>query len=745
MQLMGRPRPARLMLMAASAAAAWSVAVAMDPGVCHAWNPLKSAGRNLGAGAIEAIQPALAATIDDTFAAGHKLVADVDQRLGTRVADVDDRAGKRIAQVGGVAMQVVARTDDALASRIGQVDNVLEKRIAQVVAGEHGVVTDIDRRLKEDLDKVDAILRDRTRDIGLTLRGALSQADEILAQRIEQLDETVGRRLGNVDVIATKQRLAMEQTLIRVAVLVGLVVFVVFVLVMLWRRWGDLVAKAGAPETPGHRWRLVASVVGTLLPPLLGAGLAVGVLFLLYQQLPLGAAGKATELVERHKKELRESMALFEFSRVKFHASQLELLLPDDARVYRAEAAKAELIRDVFSRAALLSSESGVASIVERVQNVERLKGDQPDADLLVVKAFVLWQVGSFRRDEHEAASLCARAFRVSPEGFALAPLGRSLIQDFLTTPYFRANTPLGRDSETLSFLRGVLTRIEPDRPDFPLAHAIALADAVRRVRTTTGEQYLQMVEAQVAVTAVARRATVAAAELVAARKRRNGAAAAVVEAWNRFSREISDIQGLTGTPVMLSIFQLNDATYSRARFYLDKQAESGNDWPPALAAVTDPRRRQELEPPRIEWAARYAGALGATRDVFEFQEAERWKGWETELIAFEKGVVAGAASGVAGQLAWREAALRAARLGLFQQAADGGPVPYAQVLLDRLPPTPPAASPGDEPRPSRAEVQAALDTRPAKFVPARPAGGASTGDRTGPKKSPPPARARGV
>lgn len=739
-----RRRPVRLAVVVLGAAGIWAAAAVFAGRPVCAWNPLKSAGRELGSGAVEAIQPALASTIDDTFAAGHKLVADVDQRLGTRVADADQRIGRRIDQVGGVAMQVVARTDEALAGRISQVDDVLEKRIAQLVRGQHGVVADIDRRLKEDLDKVDGILRDRTRDIGLTLRGALSQADEILAQRIDQLDEAVGRRLGNVDVIATKQRLAIEQTLLRLAVLVGLVVFVVFVLARLWRRWEQLVAQAGAPETPGRSQRLAGGVAATVLPPLLGAALAVGVLFVLYHQLPLGAAARSNELVERHKKELRESLALFEFSRVKFHASQLELLLPEDSRTFRADAAKAELIRDVFSRPALLASESGVASVVERVQTVERLKGDEPDTDLLVVKAFVSWQVGRFRRDEHEAASLCARAFRVSPAGFALAPLARSLIQDFLATPYIAANTPLGRDSETMSFLRGVLTRVEPDRADFPLAHVIALADAVRRVRVVVGARYLQMVEAQIAVAALAAAGT-GGAKLVEARERRNAAAREVVVAWDRFSRDIAEIQGLAGTPVVLSIFQLDDATYSRARWYLDPKAAASNDWAPALASVGAANggaaRRLELAPPRVAWAARYAGALGTTRELFEFQEAERWNTLEAELIAFEKELATAQGSGGGAEQARRGAALRAARLGLFQDGLDGTPVPYAQVLLGTLP----ADAPAETPRPSRAEVESALDERPAKFVrtsvetprPAPPSG-------AGGKKSLPAARARG-
>ena len=89
-------------------------------GRARAWNPLKSAGKELGAGAVEAIQPALAATIDHTFASGRELVADVDRRLSAQT----DRAGTLVGKV-------LADADKDVQARIAQVDASLEQRIVQ--------------------------------------------------------------------------------------------------------------------------------------------------------------------------------------------------------------------------------------------------------------------------------------------------------------------------------------------------------------------------------------------------------------------------------------------------------------------------------------------------------------------------------------------------------------------------------------------------------------------------------------
>jgi hypothetical protein len=653
-------------------------------GPAAAWNPLKSAGKELGSGAVEAIQPALAATIDHTFASGHELVADVDRRLGAEV----DRAGS-------LAGKVLANADKDVQARIAQVDASLEQRIVQIDRAASGVVRDLDGRIKQDIDRVDDALRKRVHQIDGVLQGALADADEILERRIDQLDEAVGKRLGNVDVIATKQRLAIEETLLRVAVLVGLVAFVVIVLVRLWRRYGEIVEEAARVDNRRPAGKELAAGLVSSLGLQLGAALAAaGILLVLYRQLPLGATQKAKELVTRHEKELEASLATFEFARVRYHASQLELLLPAESQRYRALAAKGDLMRDVLARPTLLSNASGISAVVERVMAVERLLGGMPDADVLTVKALVLWQVGQSRVDQHEAASLCARALRLRQRGFALAPLARSMIEDFLAAPYFADGGGVGRDAESAEGLRTVLASVVIDGRTFPLAPTIALRALVAALDRASSDAYVEMLDAQ----AVLRRAGSGRTAAEAARRRRNEAAQRVVAAWDAFDRAVDAVPGLAGTAAVLGLFQLNDVYYTRAKWFtVNREA---NELAPLLTAISDPVVRAWLAPPRVGWARRYGGILGRTRGLLQFQEAERWRRLEREVEAFDRAVLA-LRTGEAGPdvvALRRTAALRAARLGLYVDVPGAGRRAYAERLLGTpLPPPPPE----DVPAPS--------------------------------------------
>ena len=332
-------------------------------------------------------------------------------------------------------------------------------------------------------------------------------------------------------------------------------------------------------------------------------------------------------------------------------------------------------MRDVLARPTLLSNASGISSVVQRVMAVERLLGATPDADVLTVKALVLWQVGQSRIDQHEAASLCARALRLRQRGFALAPLARSMIEDFLAVPYFADGGGVGRDAESAEGLRTVLASVVVDGRSFPLAPTIALRDLVRVLDRTASNDYVEMLDAQAAL----RRAGNARAAAETARRRRNEAAQRVVAAWDALDRAVDTVAGLGGTPAVLALFQLNDVYYTRAKWFtVNREA---NELAPLLTAISDPVVRAWLAPPRVGWARRYGGILGRTRGLLQFQEAERWRRLEKEVEAFDRAVLALRAGEAAperpgvdagGPAADRGAAGRAARS--LRRRSHGGP-----------------------------------------------------------------------
>jgi hypothetical protein len=655
------------------------------PAPAAAWNPFKAVerkvgdavesggkrlGKGLGEGAVEALQPALVSIIGTASRAASSLVADVDTRL-TRQVD----------HAGGVASRLVSETKGAVDDSLDRVDHILAKRLLQVQTTAEGLVQKLDSAVDRNLQTADRILKERSEQLGHIMSDSIAQADQALEARINQLDEDVALRLGNVDVIATKQRIGLEETAVRTGVLLGLLVFVVFVLRTMWKEFatiqGRLVDRRGVHRTLGF----VTGLARPVLLPTAAAGLAVALLYGLYDRLPLGARAQATELAAMHRREMNASLARFDFSRVRFHASQLEILVPEQGAYYQAMSGKAALLRDLVARPALLATAKGRSEIVERVRALERELGQRADPDVLTMKALVLWQIGDSKADEHAAASYCARALRLSPGGFALAPLARHYIRDFLHAPYLAPDTPFGRDAESLQDLRILAAAPVTQDAAFPLAPVLALDRLIKRLDRELVPAYLDMLNAHVELQRLLpawargrseRKGTRDAPAVAAARQRRTDAAARVLAVWRKFDDGLDDISGLTGKSAVLSVFRLNDATYPRAAWFVERPQTDGIA--PLLAEIGEPALRAALAPPRIGWEQKYGGLIASElHGVAELQEANRFVEFERDNRDFEDAYVAQslAAPGPEQDQSRRKAAVLAARLGLYVSGGE--------------------------------------------------------------------------
>jgi hypothetical protein len=569
------------------------------------------------------------------------------------------------------------------------------------------LVQKLDNAVDRNLHTADKILKERSAQLGSIMSDSIQQADHALEQRISQLDEAVALRLGNVDVIATKQRLGLEETALHTGVLLGLLVFVIFVLLTLWKEYGKVqlavAGKRGVQRTLGF----LAGFAKPVLLRIAGAGIAVLVIYALADRLPLGARAQAAELAAMHRKEMTASLARFDFSRVRFHASQLEILVPEQGSYYQAMSGKAALLRDLVMRPALLATDSGVAQIVERVQALERQLGDRPDPDVLTMKALVLWQVGTSKRDEHAAASYSARALRLAGGGFALAPLARHYIRAFLHAPYMAPDTPYGRDTESLLDLRVLAAMPMETHAGFPLESVLVLDRLMGKLDREVTPAYLDMLNAHAEVVRLAppsapqRRGrgqiapTLESPDLLRARQKRSQAAFRVLLAWRQFENGLEDVPGLSGKSAVLAIFRLNDATYTRAAWFVEQPEQ--NSLAPLLADISDLSLKTKLAPPRIGWEKRY-GAL-ITRElhtVAELQEANRFSTFEEENRNFEQAYVAQllAAPGPAQDTQRRLAAVQAAKLGLYINAPNQHDrIPVAATLTSKNDAMDPAAA----------------------------------------------------
>jgi hypothetical protein len=663
--------------------------------------------------------------------------------LARTLADVDRRLAGHEDRIGNIANQFVSHTSREAGERLTQIDGIVEKRLLQVQLGANEVIDlglgKVDRIAEQRLDqvnkaladrigqvetvaantlaRVDVILQDRTADLGRTVLGVVDRADGALAARIEQLDEVAGRRLGNVDVIATKQRLGLERSALRVAWLIGLVVFIIYIV---WTLWTEYVKR---DKVTGGTPREVAIAYAKLFgKPLLRqaavGGIVAAALWALPGLLPMAAEQAERDLVDRHARELETSYNQRDWTRLRFHASQLEFLEPTNGAHFRALAAKGELLRDFLGRPTMVSTSKGANALLEKVRAVEALLEGQVDPDLLVMRATVLQHTAGTRAQEHRAATLAAQALRANPGGFLLAARARMLVENYLHAP-----EPSGDpETDSVDALVATLDVAIPVPPGSDEEAALLLSRAMRRLDTDSSDAFVKMIEAQAVVARLAGGGKSPA--LNDARKLRNRHAQAVIAAWVEFDRVLRETPLLENNAVVLNAMRLNDVHLVHALLFAAQPDRI--DEPMALASLTkspeDVALKLKIAPARIVWARRYADLLeGPGRELIELQESHRFLQMERETLAFEAALIELRGGALA---AWRtrprprpaadpatreqNAAQAAAVSGIYQSDAAGRRTPLALQLAATL-------------SKRRAELERALEKMRGQLEAARP------------------------
>jgi hypothetical protein len=734
------------------------------PSPVQAWNPLKAAankvrqmggalGGMLGAPVGGFVESATTPTIRNTEEAGRRLIH-----------DTEDAIARRVDHAGSVAGRLIADTNKDLAERLDQVDRSLEARILQVQVSADAVVDRTFGRLDRSLGRLDAVARRRIDQLAAQSKEVIdhagdkamqliAEADRVLARRLEdvrqlvhtsiqeadaaaeariqQLDEMAGRRIGNLDVVATKLSLNAERSMLRIASLVALVAFIAFVLWRLFVEWGSA-WKTSIVGGIGLRVRDTAMRSSPrFFTQIALAGAGAGLLWLLAGHLPKNAEERAAQQVRHHEQALGAALAGYDFAGVEYHASQLGVLRPDASVTTRVIVRKADLLQTIFTRPAVLQTVGGIRQVMASIAAIEReLPGG--DADVLVLQAYVLWQVGATRHDEYEAAVLCADALERPrgdlPGGFMLGALAYNYLGAFLHDPYYPPEGS-GVTAADLDRLRRVhqaasATAVaKEESPEFQ--HVVEFNRLVAALDRASSPAYLEMLSAH-ADYLIARQGwkkpQPERPAMREARDRRLAAAKKVVEAWRVFDEELESSPWLADDPTSLAAFTLDDAVLARARYFEEQPdaAELPAGFLAADAKLT-PVLRVKTAPLRVAWARRYATLVGSrTQDLLAFEETARFRWFEARAHAFEQAYTdfLGAARSPtpvpATELAAKAeaAALAAARMGLYRDT-EHGRVSEAIRLLDDYR----AAGGGDFAPEVGAAIAAELDHRRLRFL----------------------------
>ncbi len=639
----------------------------------NAWNPLKpiasaakKIGGKIGHGVGGLVESATTPTIRNAEQSGHRLIGDVemslarqlehggtvatslvgvvDKAVGDKLEKVDRSMEARILQVHLAGDELVDRTFARTDATIWKLDAVAKQRIDQLEKAGKNLIAVAGQEGAKLLAQADAVLERRVGDVRQLVKTSIEQADQVAEARITQLDEVAGRRIGNVDVIATKQSLGIEAMLLRIAALIGMVAFLGFVL---WRLFVEVTAawkKALLERSPNRVWAtLVAGSPRFFIQVAFGlAGIAA--LYFLSGYLPRAAQGRAERQIVEHETALAAAFTAYDFTNVRYHSAQLELLKTESAPHYRALAHKAELMRMVLGRPALLQSMAGVRQIAGEITAVEAALVT-PDPDILTLECFVTWQIGTTRRDEYDAAQLCARALelpRNSASGFMLESLASNYVRAFFHDPY-----PVDEvvTAEALDRLHRALASHSGASAEIPqFQHVIEYNTLAAKLDRDSTAAYLDMLDAHVE-SVLARGAPEAATK----RALRTEHAKRVVDAWSEFDSQLETSAWLADDPSVLSAFTLDDAVLTRARYFV--AVPDAVELPPALGLEPangpttkkpDPFLRIRMAPLRIAWAKRYATLIGPiASEVLAIEEADRFAKFERRAIDFERAYVA--------------------------------------------------------------------------------------------------------
>ncbi len=697
--------------------------LAMSTSRADAWNPIKAAaakfkaaGRTIGGvfgvpvgGFIESAATPVIHNAED---AGHRLIADVDSAIAENL----QRTGALVTQVKSEADATLARVDQSLQARIlqiqtgvdhtvdhafdridlviGHLDKDAQQMLENAEQAGHHLIQQLDKTAAENLAKVDKIFSSGVNNVQLLVTSSLQQADDIAQKRLAQLDEVAGRRIGNLDVIATKQSLSLEGMLVRIAALIGLVGLIAFVAWRVFRELADALAVANVNNTPRLR-AIGRRSVTRLVPQLALAAAGALVLYGLSNALPRDSEHRASQQVAQHETAFDAATRALDVIEARYHESQLEILAstqaPEQLAAYRGRLKKVELLHSLFTRPGQLYTQQGLANLVAEVGEVEEALhavDRRPDPDVMIAKAFVLWQVGGTRDDEYEAATLCARALE-HPEGVLLAPLARNYIAAFLADPY------VPKDATTPSFDElAKLAAVPPGKEETTqFDHVIEFDHLVQQLDRDSTAAYLDMLEAQgklSAALAIQPKGPDSPA-VGAARDARTAAANTLISAWATFDHELESSPSFASDAMVLSVFTLDDAVLSRARYYVAVPSANGlapmlTD--PAADKTLSPALRARIAPLRVAWGQRYAALLGPhARDIVSYEETKRFQRYEQRADAFEKAYVdflvaahTGGAPEKLPEIA-AQAATCASGMGLYRDTASGRVTEASHIL----------------------------------------------------------------
>lgn len=628
---------------------------------------------------------------------GHELIADVDGRLGQRLnetmagadnisqkrmAQVDDSLERRIVQVDGVIDKTIGRAELAVSRQLSSVDIIVKNNLVLINDAVKAQISTLDSYIESYLNTIQTIITN-----------SLNSVDEITTNKIDQIDQSIENRIIGAEIAATRTTLTAEDAVARIVRGVASVVLLTAIIFLIARTGWNTLQNAATTEG-NKRPHPLGDLKRVCLPSILWLVIA-GVAGIVTIQVasPLFVPSSKSEIVRRARaceEAYLIAMRQLDLRRANSLVQQLVAFDPPSVR-YQALGIKQSLYKEVFALARNKSTPLGMEFLKTQLASYREFLSSNNlyDPDANVIDAFLTWHGNVRQIDAYRAAQLCAASLHAEigrnqtdlthsastsnkplptvNEGtnhvwvtpLLLQDLAHTYLEIYLATPLppdATKKTNAGRSEYSHDVLRTLLaTTAESSFSNGSINGLTYIGLYNRSIINVHSvlQDYLAMLEAHALIMSNSSSDSVD----TKAQTERAEYADRIVKKWESFDDNLRREPLLYHTAAELKVFQLNDALYTRARWFQSYREKNGNlttlfdsyggpsnqvhPVPPTIAEsfTASANQRGLLCPPRVIWDQRYlAGAGDNIRVILRKEASENFDKQEKALVDFEDG-----------------------------------------------------------------------------------------------------------
>ena len=565
-------------------------------------NPFKVVG-GIAGGPFTAAS--FAPVVQDFENKGQNLIREFNARMDDRIVQFDSLIGDRIDTLNIYMETRLVQFDGIIKDNITYTDNLVGKRIK-----------DVDNAIGKNLLILDNIVKTSINDF-----------DEVLVERLDQFDEVVNKNFGLLDAGAIRFNYLFENAIIRVLIIGTFLFFVGYILLMLNRN-GYFVKWT---NKNADRKSLLLEFSRKFILPAGGVALILFLLSLVIHNIPGGPKHKIRQLVQAHEDQYDISLRSFDLKALANHAAHLAFLEPSNKK-YKSNLLKAEIVRELFTRPTLVKNPLLLRTLMNKIYSAENYL-NTIDPDLETIKSYIVWHHFEGSQKNYYSACLAASALKTG-KNFPLKELAVNYLRNYVEKPLVIEN-PEPVEGVILYDVNDLKSTLDAninalDDPELiSMRYVFDFNEMILSLSSNVDSLYINILNLNSLIRN--EKDQNIQRKLI---ENRQISAKEIIKEWDLFRRKLENNEFVKGSSALVSLFDLNDAIYTRAQFY---QAQINSEIPKGLSSINH-SSRPVFYPPRVEFSRKYLNDFNKVgRFIMEENEFSRYINYEKKLIDLEK------------------------------------------------------------------------------------------------------------